>query len=149
MNDELTPEQKFAAEDPGTMVPRALRQGHSPEKIVADLVRLDWTPAAAQAFVARVANDLRRMQESPESRQQLFAEARRQCVAGIVLVLLAVLVSAFTLLAALGGALPFFVLALGLFFGGFVMASRGWTRLRLYEGNSLPTGPVDQGKNRP
>jgi hypothetical protein len=41
MDDELTPEQKFAAEDAETMVPRALMQGRSPEEIAAELARLD------------------------------------------------------------------------------------------------------------
>ena len=36
MDDELTPEQKFAAEDAETMVPRALRCGRHPDDIVAD-----------------------------------------------------------------------------------------------------------------
>jgi hypothetical protein len=138
MDDELTPEQKFAAEDPETMVPRALMQGRSPEDIAAELVRLDWSPQAARALVARVADDLRRYQESPESRKRLVKEAQTQLVAGLLLTLLGGAITAFTLLATLAGALPYFVVAAGLFFGGLILAGRGWARWRLYRRGALP-----------
>ena len=44
MDDELTPEQRFAAETGEAMVPRALIQGRRRDDIIADLVRLDWSP---------------------------------------------------------------------------------------------------------
>ena len=37
MDDELTPEQKFAAENPETMVPRALMQGQTVKSLSRDL----------------------------------------------------------------------------------------------------------------
>jgi hypothetical protein len=138
MDDELTPEQKFLAEDAETMVPRALTQGRQPEDIVAELLRLDWTPEAARALVARVADDLERFQQSPESRERLVREARAQFLTGGIMSLLGVLVTAFTLLAALGGALPIFVVAFGLVVAGFVLAGTGWARWRLYRGPVLP-----------
>jgi hypothetical protein len=142
-DDELTPEQKFAAEDPEAMVPRALMQGRDPEEIAAELVRLDWSPQAARALVARVADDLGRFHESPASRERLVKEARTQLVAGLLLGLLAAGVTAFTLLAALAGALPFIVVAFGLFFAGLILASRGWARWQLYRGATLPFQPSE------
>jgi hypothetical protein len=138
MDDELTPEQKFAAEDPETMVPRALTEGRSPEDIVAELRRLDWSPQAAWALVNRVADDLERFHESPESREQLVREARVQFVVGVTLAVLGVLVTAFTLLAALAGAFTFFIVAFGLILVGLVVAGRGLARWRLYRGPALP-----------
>jgi hypothetical protein len=41
--------------DAETMVPRELMRGQTPEDIVAELVRLDWSPQAARALVTRVA----------------------------------------------------------------------------------------------
>jgi hypothetical protein len=132
VDDELTPEQKFAAEDPETMVP---------EDIVRELLRLDWSPAAARALVARVADDLERFHQSPESREHLVREARVQWAAGVLIALLGASMTAFTLLAALGGAMPFFVIAFGIIFTGLVVAGRGWARWRLYRGQGLPFDP--------
>jgi hypothetical protein len=146
VDDELTPEQKFAAEDPETMVPRALQEGRNPEDIVAELVRLDWSPHGARALVARVADDLRRFHESPESRERLVREARTQLVAGVLLALLGAGVTAFTLLAALAGALPFFVVAFGLFFAGLILAARGWARWRLYRRQVLLFKPSERSE---
>lgn len=138
MDDELTPEQKFAAEDAETMVPRALSLGRTPDDIVADLVRLDWSPAAARALVTQVADDLRRFRENPESRHQLLAEARRQWFGGCLLALAGVGLAAFTLLAALAGALPFYVVSFGLVAAGLALAGRGWGRWRYCRRPSLP-----------
>lgn len=143
MEDELTPEQKFAAEDPETMVPRELMQGRSPEDIVAELVRLDWSSAAAWVMVARVADDLRRFHDSPEGRQQLIKDSQKQIGVGLLLALLGASLTGYTLFAALAGASPFFIVTLGLFFGGLALAGRGWTRWRLYRRSSLPFGPTD------
>jgi hypothetical protein len=138
MHDELTPEQKFAAEDAETMVPRALTQGRSPEDIVAELVRFDWSPEAARALVSRVADDLERFHESPESRERLVREARAQFTTGLAMALTGVAVTVFTLLAALAGAMPFFVVAFGLVLVGLVVAGRGLARWRLYRREVLP-----------
>lgn len=135
MDDELTPEQKFAAEDPELMVPRALMEGQSTEDIVAELVRLDWSPSATRTLVVRIADDLRRFYESPETRQQLLREAKTQLVSGFLLVFVSVGITVFTLLAALAGGLSFFVVGFGLFFGGLILVGRGWTRWRLYRGS--------------
>jgi hypothetical protein len=138
VDDELTPEQKFAAEDPETMVPRALSEGRHPEDIVGELLRLDWSPAAARALVARVADDLERLHHYPDARERLAREARAQFAGGVMMALLGVSVTAFTLLAALAGALPFFVVAFGLILMGLVVAGRGWARWRLYRRQTLP-----------
>jgi hypothetical protein len=145
MHGELTPEQKFAAEDAETMVPRALTQGRSPEDIVAELLRLDWSHEAAKALVARVASDLQRFHQSPESREHLVREARVQVAVGVAIALLGISVTAFTLLAALAGALPFFIVAFGLFFVGLMVAGRGLARWRLYR---RPVLPFDRDPSR-
>src|SRR3954469_9974170 len=101
MDDELTPQEKFDAENPETMVPRALSEGRDPEDIVRELVRLDWSPGAARALVARVADDLERFHESPESRAHLVREARVHVVGGALMVLLGAMVTVVTLIAAM------------------------------------------------
>jgi len=131
MDDELTPEQKFAAEEPSTMIPRALREGRDAEDIVAELVRLDWTPSAARALIARYSADQQRYNESPESRARLVSEAEVQMVIGLILALMGVAISVFTFIAAIAGAVPFFVVATGLILGGLMMASHGRTRLEM------------------
>lgn len=136
MNDELTPEQKFAADDSEAMVSRALTRGRRQEEIVAELLRLDWSPEAARTMVARVANDLARFQHSPESRRQLVREARRQMFLGIATSIMGVLLTITTLFGA--GALPFFIVTYGLILVGLVVAGRGWARWRLYRGVALP-----------
>jgi hypothetical protein len=140
MDDELTPEQKFAAEDPETMIPKALAQGRSHDDIVHELMRLDWSPQAARALVIRIENDLERYRRSPESRKELIREARKELAAGVVMIVVALLFLAVTLLGAITGAFPVWILAIGFILTGFVMAGRGLTRWRLYRGNTLPSG---------
>jgi hypothetical protein len=150
MDDELTPEQKFAAEDPETLVPRRLMQGARPEEVVAELVRLDWTPEAAWALVERVEDDLRRFYSSPESRQRLVSEARREFVVGTLVALLGVGCSVLSFLLAFAGIIPAAILAAGTLFTGLAIASRGWARWRLYRRGVLPfehPGPPDAGQD--
>jgi hypothetical protein len=129
---ELTPQEKFDAENPESMVPRALMAGRTVDAIVADLAQLDWSPAAAHSLVARITDDLRRYYESPDSRRKLINEARKELVGGILLALFGVCMTLFTVLGALGGALPFFAVTLGVIIGGLALASRGWNRWKLY-----------------
>jgi hypothetical protein len=144
MDDEPTPEQKFAAENPETMVPRGLMEGRDPEDIIDELLRLDWSLPAARALVARAADDIRRFSESPEARKQLLREAREQFFSGLLLVFAAVLITVSTFLAAIAGGLPFFVIAAGIFCTGLVQIGRGWARWRLYRRTSLLTGPTEE-----
>jgi hypothetical protein len=136
MDDELTPEQRFAAEDGEVMVPRALMQGRSPEDIIAEWRRLDWSLEAAEALVARAQEDLRLLRESPESRQRLIADARRQFARGVWLVLLGAVGGVFNLLLNmfLSGLVGVVVLlgSSGLFCTGLVLMSRGLIRWRVY-----------------
>src|SRR4051794_31389025 len=83
-DDELTPEQKFAAENPEKWVPGDLAKGRDREDILAELLRLDWTPKAAEALIERAA-DLERYRASPEERHRLVREAFRQMIGGLVL----------------------------------------------------------------
>ena len=111
--------------------------GRSPEDIVSDLVRLDWSPAIVRALVTRVADDLRRFHESPESRRQLLVQARGQWLVGCLLALAGIALTAITLLAALAGALPYYVVSIGLVLGGLALAARGWGRWRYYRRLSI------------
>jgi uncharacterized membrane protein len=124
MDEELTPEQKFAAEDAETMVPRAIIQGRSKEEIIAELTKLDWSRAAAESLVDRVLDDLKRFEESPASRKSLVQEARWQFIGGIVAMLLGIGVTLATFLAALAG-LGFFILAFGLFLADSLQLAGG------------------------
>jgi hypothetical protein len=129
---ELTPQEKFEAEDPETMVPRALMAGRTVEAIVEDLEQLDWSPAAARSLVARIADDLRRYYESPDSRLKLIKEARKELVGGILIAMLGLCMTLITILGAIGGALPVYVVTLGVIICGLALASKGWNRSKLY-----------------
>jgi hypothetical protein len=151
MQEELTPEEQFAAEDPETMVPRELSRGRSRDELVAELVRLDWSPAAAASFVDRVADDLRRFSESPESRQALLREACREMLAGCALTLLGVGVVVALFVLAWAEGIVVVVLSAGLAVGLAVFA-RGWARWRLYRRDALPfqgVPPAEQVRGEP
>jgi hypothetical protein len=134
MDDELTPEQRFAADDAETLVPRALLLGRTPDEVVADLVKLDWAPAAARAFVERVRNDMRQFNESPASRQQLIDSSFKQFVGGLIAALASGCLTVFTLALAMVGGWPLALVAILLLGGSLTVAARGWARWRLYRG---------------
>jgi hypothetical protein len=137
MDPELTPEQKFNAEPPEHMVPRVLREGRSREAIKADLVKLDWSPAAADAFVEKGASDLARYQESPETRAALVEECRKQMVGGFAMATGGLLLTGLGLLFALEGATVWIVFS-GAILVGLALCLRGYDRWRLYRRDSLP-----------
>ena len=136
MDDELTPEQRFAAEDAETLVPRALLLGKSPDDIVADLVALDWSLPAARALVERFVNEMRKFNESPENRQRLIDRAFKQFVIGLFLSVLALTLVVMLLLLAIAirGSLVLVAGALLVCGGSITAAGRGWSRWRLYRG---------------
>jgi uncharacterized membrane protein len=136
MDSELTPEEKFNAENPERMVPRALREGRSREAIIADLVRLDWTPAAAAALVERAARDLALYQSSPESRAALVAECRMQMIGGFTVALIGIFCTIASLVAALVG-VHVWVIFVGMVLLGLILGTRGYTRWRFYRRDSL------------
>jgi hypothetical protein len=105
---------------------------------------LDWQPEVARALVERIANDLRRYYQSPESRRQLVREARREFITGGIMALLALVMSVLTFLAAAAGAISFWLLAGGAFFTGLIFLRRGWARWRLYRQVELFASPEQQ-----
>ena len=131
MDDELTPEQKFKAEHAEWMVPRALQRGKNREEIIAELIRLDWTPEAADAIVTRCANDLRRYHASPESRNHLLVEAKNQMALGVILAVLGMFAIGAMIFFVLIGVTHFIVVS-ALFLVGFMVFARGYYRWRLY-----------------
>ncbi|MSQ96987.1 MAG: hypothetical protein EXR98_20870 [Gemmataceae bacterium] len=117
MDDELTPEQRFAAEDAETLVPRALLLGRKPEDVVADLVKLDWSRAAAESLVARVIEEMRQFRVSTESRKRLIDGDFKQFIGGMLFFPVGVGI------ALLGGLNIWLLVA-----GGLVSAGRGWAQ---------------------
>ena len=138
MDDELTPEQKFAAENPEVTVPRDLMRGRSHESIVADLARLDWSPAAAEALIERAKGDLLSFFGSPETRRELVRDARRQVAVGLLIAAVGAFIAAFQLL--LFESVYICSMFAGVILGasGVALASRGWTRWKLYGRDHLP-----------
>jgi hypothetical protein len=147
MDDELTPEQQFAAEDAETLVPRALLLGKKPDDVVADLVKLDWSPPAAKAFVERVIEDMRQFRASPEGRQRLIANAFKQFIGGSLFVLIGVGIGAVSFLLLLGGLVLIVMLGVALlvFGGGLVTGGRGWSRWWLYKSWSVNIEQAEKG----
>ncbi len=134
IHDDLTPEQRFAAEDAETLVPRALLLGKTPDEVVADLVRLDWSPPAARAFVERVQKEMREFNESPESRQRLIDRAFKQFAGGSLAALATGSLTISMLVLAMSGVWIFVLVPLVMFGGTLTIAGRGWSRWRLYRG---------------
>ena len=134
MDDELTPEQKFNLESAETMVPRALLAGRAVKDVIDDLVRLDCSPAAVRAFVERTLDDLQRVYGSPESRERLAAEARKQVLGGTIMMILG---AGLILLDGLIGAMeirvtiPITWIGIGLLIGGIFVFRHGQTRMKL------------------
>jgi hypothetical protein len=83
MNEELTPEQKFAEDDPETLVPRELARGRTRDAIVSDLVRLEWPQEAARATVDQIADEFERYVASPDSRAELVAGKQKMRAIGL------------------------------------------------------------------
>ena len=140
MDDELTPEQRFAAESAEYMVPRALMAGRDPADVVEDLVHLDWPRDRAQAMVARAIDDLRRFRESPESRQQLLATIRRQFFVGLGLMGIGAGLSALSLFFVVIGFWPIALVFYGLFFVGLATTVVNVGRWRFYR-HAVPELP--------
>jgi hypothetical protein len=133
--DELTPEQKFAAEDPGIIVARGLLHERSHERIAADLRELDWDPYDAWQLILHVERDLARFLASEDSRRRMREEARADRLSGLVLLGLG------GGLAVLGGVFlwwlkPVWVVIVGsLALGGVpgtILLARGQARGRMY-----------------
>jgi hypothetical protein len=137
MDTELTPEQKFNAESPETMVPRALLQGQGHEAIIADLMRLDWSPKAAQKLVERVARDIERYQASPESRAALVKECRLQMLGGLFMVFSGLIISVLSFFMIVGGLSDVGISMGGAIIIGLMLAHRGHSRWRLYRRDTL------------
>lgn len=141
METELTPEQKFNAETPERMVPRALLQGRSHEAIIADFERLDWDSDAARKLVERVAVDIKRYQASPESRAALVKESRQEMVGGLFMVFLGLFISILSLFMIVEGLLYVWIAMGGVIISGLIMTHRGHARWRLYRQDILPLSP--------
>jgi hypothetical protein len=132
MDDELTPEQQFAAESAHSMVPRALMAGRHPEDVVDDLVRLDWSRARARALVDQAIDDLRRFHASPEARQELLGAVRRQFFVGLGILAIGAGLSVLSILAAALGLAPVALVFHGLFVVGLAMTVVSAGRWRYY-----------------
>ena len=140
--DELTPEQKFALEPSETAIHQALLMGKPREKVIADLLRFDYTPHGAMVAVARAEEDLRRLRASPQSRAALLKEASDQILAGVLIALLGAGGLALSVIGmfatgyvsgwVLGGGCGVAVLL------GFIFLSRGFRRRALFRSLEIP-----------
>lgn len=139
MSDDMTPEQKFAAEEAGIIVARGLLAGRPRERIEADLHALDWAPGSADRFIRRVEQEMERFGQSAESRRRMRREYRFEMLCGGLLLALGLLLGgmAWTIALALG----FRVVGMALTTGGTLAVTalpgalilhRGWTRSQLY-----------------
>ena len=115
--------------------------GRAPDAIVADLVRLDWDPDAARTLVLRVADDIRRFRESPESRELLLGEAREQFFSGLLFTLLGAAMAACAVVVVLSGVTPWLLLVGGVMLWGMIRMSRGWRRWSVYSSLAPPSSP--------
>ncbi len=132
MAEELTPQQRFALEDPSEVVPRALSNGVSRDRIVRDLVGLyEWDADAATEYVERFESALTRFHDSPESRRELVREYKRHTLAGALIFLIATATSLFSVIAGLlaGGVVIIFW---GFALVGLLLFCRGVSRWRRY-----------------
>src|SRR5262245_38563396 len=130
MDDELTPEQKFAADDGAVIVARGLLVGRDREHLVADLCALDWKPESARHFIDRVERDLVRFRTSPEARYQILREANRDILLGGLTLLGTLFVVGFLfILAAFLGVIVLGI-SLGMLVPGVVLLTRCWSRRR-------------------
>jgi hypothetical protein len=127
---ELTPEQKFSAEDPERIVARSLIAQRSREDIIAELVRLDWSRVAAESLIERIANDLVQFHSSPEHRALLIRSCRRQAILGFALAATGIFLTAVSALGALFGVHLF--IFTGLIITGLVLGTRSLSRWRMY-----------------
>lgn len=133
-----TPEQKFAAEDPETMVLRDLRLGSSRDQIVAKLIPQGWSQSRAERFVNELADDIQRYRESPEARRQLLAQARREMIGGAVMAIIGTGIVAATFLVASWQIPKTFAVLIILTLIGFAVLGRGYKRLGVYRQTALP-----------
>lgn len=138
MEADLTPEQKFNAEAPGTMVPRALLQGKSRKDVVKELTQLDWEQREAEEFVERAFQDYTRFSTSLESRAALIRECWQQFCSGMMIAGLGAIIAIATYVFVIGGALYIWIFAAGMILVGLVRANRGHSRWQIYRPSSLP-----------
>lgn len=132
MSDEPTPEEKFNAEDPYTMVPRELARGRDRNDIISELVQLDWKPHVATALVDRIASEIRALQASSEVRRQYATDAKRHMLAGAMLVLAGIGLTTWTFLAALAQPGAYAIITLGMVIAGAIVFRRGYSRWSLF-----------------
>lgn len=114
MEVELTPQQIFNAEDPEISVPRDLiRHTKTREKIIEDLIKLDYKRENAISFVERVEAQIDIVKDNPELINEMRKESRKYSFLGLCLML----VSAGLFIVGLSGS--FIIISGGLFITGF------------------------------
>jgi hypothetical protein len=158
VDDELTPEQKFASDPPEAIVVQGYLAGRAKANIVDDLRRFGWSQPKAEEFFDQMIVDLKWYHESPEARQQLLVGAQLQLWRGCLALLVSGGIAAALLMAAKAarmvlGEIPFGLLLVGMAFVvipllvGMVMMGQGWSRWRFYRRfRSLP--PPTKGEAR-
>jgi hypothetical protein len=136
VDEELTPEQKFAGEPTLADIYRALLAGKRREDVIADLMRYDYTEYGAATLVSRAEEDIHRLRASPDNRAVMMDEATKQAVTGACIAGGGILLSVFSVMLVLasGGGVVFVPAAGGAVgvLTGFIMLFRGLTRRKLF-----------------
>jgi hypothetical protein len=146
-DDELTPQERFYAENPERTVPRDLARGCDREKIIAGIVRLGWTRENAAALVDRAAADLEKYRSSPEGRREVLGGAVREMIGGLLIFLFGVCATVSTVLSALAFLSKYWFFPIGLIAFGLALFVRGYTRWTTYRGTYLAGREEDRSSN--
>ena len=135
-DDELTPEERFAAPEPDDWVPKDLARGRSYQEIYDELIKLDWSPTAAAAMIDGAVADLERYAASPESRRQLVRGSLRHVIGGAVVVAMGALMLAGTLLI-FSINLELLLASMFIIAAGFALLGYGYSRWRTFRRDDL------------
>lgn len=137
--EELTPEQKFHAEEPEITVPRDLINGKPKNAILEGLLQLDYSELDAEEFISKVEKKILIVKNNPEQIEELKKESKKYYAIGLPLILLSVV-----MILLMKVLLAIIILAVGL---GFLMKADGDTsslkeiQKLLKEKDSLPENP--------
>lgn len=115
--EDLTPEQKFHAEEAAITVPRDLISGKPRTEILEGLIRLDYTAEDAEKFICKIEEKILIVKNKPEQIEALKNESKKAYAIGLPLVLLSIVI--FIMMNFIAGIV---ILAIGL---GFLMKADG------------------------
>ena len=89
--EELTPEQRFHAEEPEITVPKDIISGKPIKEIIDGLIQLDYTEDDALEFVRKIEERISIVKNNPEKIDELRKESKKYYAIGLPLILFSVL----------------------------------------------------------